>query len=111
MPTRRCTQGGSRPDGLSDEEWATKSTRRITAAGALHKILIYSVDHTEGSNALTLQIKGDPNDAQLLADIEEFVVPVALKWSPTVTVRIDPSLCGVIAGVRDESPVCDLLTS
>ena len=103
-------QGGSRPDGLTDDEWAKKSKRHIAAAGALHKIFVYDVDATPGSDALTISIKGNPDDAQLLADIEEYVIPVALKWSPSVTVRIDPSLCGVIAGVRDESPVCDLLT-
>ena len=45
-------------------------------------------------NDLTIRVKGDPEDAQLLADVEEFVVPVALRRAPVVTVIIDPSLCG-----------------
>ena len=110
-PFEKIYQGGTTPEGRRAEQWATKSERRIIAAGALHKILVYGVDHEEGSYALTVKIKGDPADTQLIADVEEYVVPVALKWSPTVTIIIDPSLCGIIGEVRDESPLCDKLAN
>lgn len=109
-PWEKIYQGGSRPDGLSEDEWATKSQRRITAAAALHKILVYGVDSVPGSDGLTVLIKGDPEDAQLISDVEQYVVPVALSWSPTVTVVVDPTLCGVVAELRDNSPLCDKLT-
>jgi hypothetical protein len=109
-PLEKIYQGGSRPDSISDEEWATTSKRRITAAAALHKIVVYSVDPAEDSNGLVIKIKGDPQDAQLLADVEEYVVPVALSWAPTITVIIDPSICGIVGEVRDDSPLCDALT-
>ena len=110
-PFEKIYEGGRTPDGVGQEQWATKSERRITAAGALHKILVYSVDHEEGSYALTVKIKGDPTDSQLIADVEQFVVPVALKWSPTVTIIIDPSICGIVGEVKDESPLCDKLAN
>ena len=110
-PFEKIYQGGTTPEGRRAEEWATKSERRIFAAAAVHKILVYSVDHQEGSYALTVKIKGDPADSQLLADVEQYVVPVALKWSPTVTIIIDPSLCGIVGEVRDESPLCDKLAN
>ena len=110
-PFEKIYQGGSTPDGRRAEQWATKSERRIFAAAALHKVLVYSVDHEEGSYALTVKIKGDPADSQLIADVEQYVVPVALRWSPTVTVIIDPSLCGIVGEVKDESPLCDKLAN
>jgi len=110
-PFEKVYQGGSRPDSLSDEEWATKSERRIVAAGALHSVLVYGVDQEVGSDAIVVKIKGDPDDAALIANVEDFVVPEALAWSPTVTVIIDPSLCGVVGEVRDESPLCDMLAN
>ena len=62
-----------------------------------------------GSDNLTIRIKGDPGDSQLLADVETYVVPVALKRAPMVTVIIDPSLCGIVGSVKDDNPVCDKL--
>jgi len=109
-PREKIYQGGSRPDDVSDEEWATKSQRRITAMGALHGVPIYAVDAEENSDGLIVRVKGDPGDAELLTNLETYVVPVALSWAPTVTVIIDPSLCGIVGEVRDESPICDKLT-
>ena len=108
-PFEKIYQGGSEPEGAGDEKWATKSQRRIVAIGALHNVFVYSVDHEDGSNAITVKVKGDPEDAQLLSDVETYVVPVALAWSPTVTVIIDPSLCGIAGEVRDDTPLCDAI--
>jgi hypothetical protein len=107
-PLEKTYDGGVTPKDAGSEDWEKKSKRRIAAAGAAHKILVYSVEPTAG-NDLTVRVKGDPEDAQLLADVEEFVVPVALRRAPVVTVIIDPSLCGVVGSVKDDNPVCDKL--
>lgn len=107
-PFEKIYQGGSRPEGISDEEWATKSERRIVAAGALHGILVFGVDQ-EGTTALTVKVKGDPEDTQLIDDVETYVVPVALAWAPTVTVIVDSSLCSIAGELRDDTPLCDKL--
>ena len=109
-PLEKTYSGGERPAGLSDEEWAKKSQRRIVAAGALGKVIVYSVDADAATSALTVRIKGDPEDPQALADVEQYVVPTALKWAPTVTIVIDPSLCGVLGEVKDDTPLCDAIT-
>lgn len=106
-PFEKLYQGGSRPDGLSDEEWETTSERRITLAAALKKILVYGVDHDPVTDAITVHIKGDPDSQELIDDVETYVVPVALAWSPSVLVIIDPSLCAVAGEVRDDTPLCD----
>ena len=110
-PFEKVYQGGSKPDSISEEEWATKSERRIVAAGALHSVLVYGVDQEPGSDAIVVKIKGDPEDAALIANVEDYVVPVALKWSPTVTVIIDPSFCGIAGEVKDDTPLCDALAN
>jgi len=109
-PFEKTYDGGTAREGMSAEEWDTKSQRRITAAALAHKILVYSLSSGPGSEELTVRIKGDPADPQLIADVEQHVVPVALRWAPTVTVIIDPSLCGVADEFRDETPLCDTLT-
>lgn len=108
-PLEKTYDGGATPRDAGTEDWAKKSKRRIAAAGAAHKILVYSVEPTAGSDNLTIRIKGDPGDSQLLADVETYVVPVALKRAPMVTVIIDPSLCGIVGSVKDDNPVCDKL--
>jgi len=108
-PLERIYDGGTKREGMSAEEWDTKSQRRITAAGAAHKILVYGVSSGPGSEDLTVRIKGDPTDTQLIADVEQYVVPVALRWAPTVTVIIDPSLCGIADELRDDTPLCETL--
>ena len=110
-PFEKIYQGGSRPDALTDEEWETTSERRITLAAAVKKILVYGVDHDPVTDAITVRIKGDPTNAQLIADVETYVVPVAEAWSPSVTVIIDASLCAVAGEVREDTPLCDALTS
>ena len=110
-PFEKIYQDGARPDGLTDEEWETTSERRITLAAAVKKILVYGVDHDPVTAAITVHIKGDPQDAQLIADIETYVVPVAQAWSPSVTVIIDASVCSVVGEVREDTPLCDALAS
>ena len=109
-PWEKIYQGGSKPDGVGQEEWETKSKRRITAMGALHGVLVYGVNNEPGSDALTVLIKGDPEDAELINNVETYVAPTALAWSPTVTVIIDSTLCGVVSELREDSPLCDKLT-
>ena len=106
-PYEKIYSGGSRPEGLSQEQWEKKATRRIMAAAAVDRIPVYSVTAEEGSDSLTIVIKGDPTDEQLLADIERGVVPVALRWSPLVTIRVDPSVCGIVAEIKPDSALCD----
>jgi hypothetical protein len=108
-PLEKTYDGGQTLADAGSQDWAKKSKRRITAVGAAHKILVYSVEPTAG-NDLTVRIKGDPGDAQLLADVEDYVVPAALKRAQSVTVIIDPSLCGIVGSVKDDNPVCDALT-
>jgi hypothetical protein len=109
-PWEKIYQGGKTPDNIGQEDWATTSKRRITAMGALHKVVVYGVNHESGSNALTVLIKGDPTDTALIENVETYVAPVALAWAPTVTIIVDSSLCGVVSELRDESPLCDALT-
>jgi len=109
-PLEKVYTGGSRPDGLSDQEWQKKAQRRISAAAAIDRILVYSVSADGTTDNLTVVVKGDPADAQLLADIERRVIPVALRWAPQVTLRVDPSVCGVVSEFKD-SKICDKLAS
>ena len=110
-PYEKIYAGGSRPEGLSQEKWEEKASRRIMAAGAIDRILVYSVTAEPGSDSLTVVIKGDPTDEQLLADIERGVVPVAMRWSPLVTIRVDPSVCGIVGEIRPDSALCDDLAN
>jgi len=110
-PYEKIYSGGSRPDGLTDEAWEQKATRRIMAAAVVDRIPVYSVEAAEDSDGLTVTIKGDPEDTQLLADIEKGVVPVALRWAPLVTIVVDPSVCSVLGEVRPDTPLCDALES
>ncbi|MGC4175878.1 hypothetical protein [Demequina sp.] len=108
-PFTKIYQGGDASKNTGQEDWATKAERRIVAAAALKGIFVYSVENEPGTDGLTVRIKGDPEDTALIANVEDNLVPVAQNWAPSVTIIIDPSLCGIVGEVRDESPVCDAL--
>ena len=109
-PLEKVYTGGSRAAGLSDQEWQKKAQRRIFAAAAIDRILVYSVSADGTTDNLTVVVKGDPADANLLAEIERGVIPVALRWAPQVTLRVDPSVCGVVSEFRD-SKICNKLAN
>lgn len=88
--TPRCEtfSGGARPAGLSDAEWQDQSAAALFRAAAASGVSLAGVSWIDGSDDITLEVLGDPNDSDLHGSVVDEIVPEALEWAPQVTICV-----------------------